>query len=130
MQRTGLVVLLLSSICLAQAQVAAEAPAPLSKEDVAQLLQGATVDFTSARGNRLNWKNELDGTMLASSLNSKGRGTTKQGSWKIDDKGRFCVSIDWPSNLEEWCRTVVKDGDAYYLTRSNGERISKLAVTR
>lgn len=130
MKRTGLFVFLMSSIWFAHAQAEKEALAPLSREDVAQLLQGATIDFTSARGNRLNWRNDLDGTMLASSVSSKGRGTTTKGSWKIDDKGRFCVSIDWPSNLEEWCRYVVKDGDIYYITRSNGERISKLTVTR
>ena len=130
MKRIGLFVFLLSLTWFAHAQVTTEALAPLSREDVAQLLQGATVDFTSARGNRLNWKNDLDGTMLASSVSSKGRGTTTKGSWKIDEKGRFCVSIGWPSNLEEWCRYVVKDSDNYYITRSNGERISKVAVTR
>ena len=130
MKRTGLLLVLLSSACVVHAQVAADASAPLPHEDVAQLLQGATVDFSSSRGNRLSWKNDPDGTMLASSIGSKGRGTTAKGSWKIDDKGRFCVSIDWPTSLEEWCRYVVKDGDIYYLTRSNGERVSPLAVTR
>ena len=130
MKRTGPLFVLLSSTCVAYAQVAADALVPLPREDVAQLLQGATVDFSSSKGNRLSWKNDLDGTMLASSVGSKGRGTTKNGTWKIDEKGRFCISIDWPSNLEEWCRYVVKDGDIYYLTRSNGERVSSLAVTR
>ena len=84
---------------------------PCHKVDAARLLQGATVDFTSTRGNKLNWKNEADGTMLASSVGSKGRSTTQKRTWKIDEKGRFCVSIDWPSNLEEWCRHVIKDGE-------------------
>jgi hypothetical protein len=130
MKRLALVVLLSLPFCLAQAQPAAAPATPLSQDDATQLLRGATVDFTSTRGNKLNWKNELDGTMLASSVGSKGRSTTQKGSWKIDEKGRFCVSIDWPSNLEEWCRYVVKDGDIYYLTRSNGERVSPLTVTR
>lgn len=130
MKRTGLLVFLLSPLCIAHAQVAIEVPAPLSQDAVAQLLQGATVDFTSSRGNRLSWKNDLDGTMLASSVSTNGRNTTRKGRWKIDDKGRFCVSIDWPSNLEEWCRYVVRDGDIYYVTRSNGERVSRLSVTR
>ena len=129
MKCTGLFVFLLSSISLAHAQVATDTFAPLSREEAVPLLQGAKVDFTSKRGNQLSWKNDLDGTMWASSVSSNGR-TTKQGSWKIDDKGRFCVSIDWPSNLEKWCRYVVKDGDTYYITKANGERISKLTVSR
>jgi hypothetical protein len=128
MMRTGLLGFLLSFAGFAHAQ--ATAPAPLPREEVVQLLQGAKVDFTSTRGNRLNWKNDPDGTMLASSVGANGRGVTKNGTWKIDDKGRFCVSIDWPSNLEEWCRSVVKDGDTYYITRSNGQRVSELKVTR
>lgn len=129
MKRIGLFVFLLSSISLAHAQVPTDAIAPLSKEEVVPLLQGAKVDFTSKRGNQLSWKNELDGTMFASSVGS-GRGTTTRGTWKIDDKGRFCVVIDWPSSHEEWCRYVIKDGDNYYITSSKGQRISKLTVTR
>jgi hypothetical protein len=30
----------------------------------------------------------------------------------------------------EWCRHVIKDGESYYLIRSNGERVSPLFVTR
>ena len=130
MKHLTLVVLSSLQCCLAQAQLAAEPATPLSQGDAARLLQGATVDFTSTRGNKLNWKNEADGTMLASSVGSKGRSTRQKGTWKIDEKGRFCVSIDWPSNLEEWCRHVIKDGESYYLTRSNGERVSPLSVTR
>ena len=129
MKQSGLFILLLSSVCIAHAQVATEALQPLSKEDANQLLQGATIEFTSLRGNQLRWKNELDGTMWASSVGSSGSSTTK-GSWKINDKGRFCVSIDWPSNLEKWCRSVVREGDTYYLVRRNGERVSKLSVRR
>lgn len=130
MKHLTLVVLLSLQCCLAQSQVAAEPAMPLSRDDATRLLQGAAVDFTSTRGNKLSWKNEPDGTMLASSVGSKGRSTTQKGTWKIDEKGRFCVSIDWPSNLEEWCRHVVKEGESYYLIRSNGERVSPLSVTR
>lgn len=130
MRFTGLFVVLLSSISFAHAQVATEALAPLSKEEVVPLLQGATVDFISKKGNQLSWKNDLDGTMLASSVSSRGKGTTTKGTWTIDDKGRFCVVIDWPSNLEKWCRYVIKEGGIYYITSSKGERISKLTVTR
>ena len=130
MKRTGLFVFLLSGACLAHAQGTTEAPGRLSGKELTELLAGSAVAFMSIRGNRLSWKNDPDGTMLASSLRPDGKGTTKKGSWKIDDKGRFCVSIDWPSNLEEWCRYVVKEGDLYYLTRANGERISTLSVAR
>jgi hypothetical protein len=102
----------------------------LSKEDVRQLLQGLTIAFTSTRGNQLRWRNELDGTMFATSLGPGGKNNTKKGSWKIDDKGRFCVSIDWPSNLEEWCRSIAKEGGSYYLVRQNGERVSELSVNQ
>jgi hypothetical protein len=128
MKLSGFLLFLLSIASFAQTPVTTEVLHPLSKEDASQLLQGATVEFTSTKGNQLRWKNELDGTMLATSLRSSGKSTTKNGSWKIDDKGRFCVSIDWPSNLEEWCRSIVKDGGSYYLVRQNGERVSELSV--
>jgi hypothetical protein len=130
MKRAGLLVILLLSIVLAHAQEATDLLARLSKEDVSKLLRGATVDFTSARGNHLSWRNDLDGTMLANSTSPGGKGTSQKGSWKIDGEGRYCISIDWPSNIEKWCRYVIKDGDIYYLTRANGERISNLLVTR
>jgi hypothetical protein len=128
MKLSGFIAFLLSTASLAQTPVTTDASNPLSKADASQLLQGATVEFTSTRGNQLRWKNEADGTMLASSQRSNGKSTTRQGSWKIDEKGRFCVSIDWPSNLEEWCRSIVKDGDLYYLVRQNGERVSELSI--
>jgi hypothetical protein len=130
MKHAGLLVIFLSSIVLAHAQDAIEPSARLSKEDVSTLLRGATVDFTSARGNHLNWRNDLDGTMLANFTSPGGKGTSQKGTWKIDEEGRYCISIDWSSNLEKWCRYVIKDGDIYYLTRANGQRISNLMVTR
>ena len=130
MKNSGFLFFLLSFASFAQTSVTTDVLQPLSRENASQLLQGATVDFTSTRGNQLRWKNELDGTMLATSQRSGGKSTTKNGTWKIDDKGRFCVSIDWPSNLEEWCRSVVKDGDRYFLVRQNGERVSELSVKK
>ena len=111
----GLLLFLLSTATLAQTPITSEGLHPLPKEDARQLLQGATIAFTSTKGNQLRWKNELDGTMFATSLGPSGKNNTKNGTWKIDDKGRFCVSIDWPSNLEEWCRSIVKEGGSYYL---------------
>lgn len=129
MKQTAWFFLLLSSACLVHAQAVTELAERLSAKEASELLPGAAVAFTSARGNSLSWKNDPDGTMMASSV-GQGRGTTRKGTWKVDDKGRFCVSIDWPSNLEEWCRYIVKEGDTYYLTRANGERVSKLSVSR
>jgi hypothetical protein len=100
MKFSGFLLFLFSAASLAQTPAAPDVLPPLSKEASSQLLQGATVEFTSTRGNQLRWKNERDGTMLATSRSSGGKSTTKNGSWKVDDKGRFCVSIEWPSNLE------------------------------
>jgi hypothetical protein len=129
MNRAALFILLLSSALCAHSQAPVEVLSPLAAGDVTHLLQGASVEFSSARGNRLSWRNDPDGTMMASSAGPSGR-TTRKGNWKIDDKGRFCVFIAWPTSNEEWCRYVVKEGDLYYITRANGERISRLLVAR
>ena len=37
------------------------------------------------------------------------------GTWKIDDKGTYCVQIKWrPMGSEDWCRYIFKSGDKYY----------------
>ena len=121
--------IILASISTAYAQ-ALELRTPLSKNAAIQLLEGASVELTSTRGNRLSWKNDVSGSMVAHAATPNGRVSAAEGTWKINDKGQFCVSINWRSNLEEWCRFVVKEDDGYYLTRSGGEKVTKVDIGR
>lgn len=111
--------------------------ATLSKDELQQLLPGATISRVTNRGNRNIWKNEPGGGFVASSDN-RDRGSTMpstaRGQWSISDDGRYCVRIEWRSvEPEDWCRFIVRSGDAYYGTRSDqnpDERVYRLDITK
>ncbi|NIM39663.1 MAG: DUF995 domain-containing protein [Hydrogenophaga sp.] len=115
----------------------AAARVTLSKDELQQLMPGATVSRVSGRGNRNIWKNEPGGSFVASSDN-KDRGSTMpstaRGQWSLSDDGRYCVRIEWRSvETEDWCRFIVRAGNAYYGTRSDqnpDERIYRLEITK
>jgi hypothetical protein len=39
-----------------------------------------------------------------------------EGTWRIDDLGRFCVSIKWNIRNEDVCRFIFKADGKYYGT--------------
>ena len=43
------------------------------------------------------------------------------GTWRIDPKGAYCVNIDWPGTVENWCRRLYKVGDKYYAVKATAE---------
>lgn len=109
----------------------------LSKEELQQLLPGATVSRVSNRGNRQFWKNSPDGSFIASSDNKDRGGTmpsTARGQWSVSDDGRYCVRIEWRSvEAEDWCRFIVRSGGMHYGTKSDQnptERVYKLEITK
>jgi len=97
--------------------VKAKSAVQLSADDLKQLLPGATVQNQTQSGATVRWKNSLSGDFVAS---NDGRGHsppamfTGSGTWKIDDKGAYCVQIRWPWSRDDWCRYVFKAGDKYY----------------
>ncbi|CAN5306203.1 hypothetical protein BH10PSE16_BH10PSE16_01970 [soil metagenome] len=97
-------------------------PHILSKDELQQLLPGATMRRVTDKGNTHAWSNDADGTFIVSSDNraTSGRDSTAQGKWHLSDDGRYCVLIDWKRvNTEEWCRFVIKTLDGYYTTKSD-----------
>ena len=122
------VVALLGLSCgpLAAAQIAtygdlkAQNAQQVSGAELQAMLPGAHVVNRTSGGSVRNWTNNPDGTFIAS---SDGRGTsgsgrytpsTGRGTWRIDDQGRLCVTIQWPRNPDDWCRMIYKAGGKYY----------------
>lgn len=106
-----------SSQVLILADVKAKSAVQLSADDLKQLLPGATVVTQILSGSTRRWTNSSSGDVAAS---SDGRGNptprifTGSGTWKIDDKGAYCVHIQWPLVAEDWCRYIFKTGNKYY----------------
>ena len=108
----------------------------LSKEELGQLLPGASMSRVSAKGNTHFWKNDSDGTFVISSDNKdRGKGSsTARGKWNISDDGRYCVLIEWKTvETEEWCRYIIRAGSDYYGTKSDKtgtEKVYKLEISK
>ena len=104
---------------LTLADVKAKDAKQLSAEDLKQLLPGAKVVSHTNTGSTRSWENKADGTFTASSDNRGNPGahgaTTGSGTWRLDDKGTYCVTISWPRTEEKWCRYVFKAADKYYV---------------
>jgi len=107
----------------------------LSKEELGQLLPGASMSRVSAKGNTHFWKNDSDGTFVISSDNrDRGKGSsTARGKWNISDDGRYCVLIEWKTvETEEWCRYIIRTGSDYYGAKSDKtgtEKVYKLEIS-
>jgi hypothetical protein len=116
------VVIGLSSLAIGQTltlnDVKAKGGKQLTAEDVAQLLPGAKVVSRTNTGSTRSWENKADGTLVASSDNRGNPGyhgaATASGTWRLSDKGAYCVTIAWQRVEEKWCRFIFKTGDKYY----------------
>ena len=126
MLRTSVAVMSLGicSVVAAQtvtlADVKAKNAAQLSADDLKQLMPGAkVVSFTNA-GSTRNWENNPNGTFAASSdskgsVGGRARPSSGNGTWKVSDKGQYCVTIQWSGmTSEDWCRYIYKATDKYY----------------
>jgi len=100
------------------ADVKAKNGVQLSAEELKQLMPGAKVVSRTQAGSTRTWTNGADGTFVAS---TDGRGfsgktsyATAQGTWRVGDNGRLCVTIKWNVAQDDWCRVMFKVGDKYY----------------
>ena len=109
------------------AAVADEAGTRLSGDELKNLVTGATVKEVGKSGNPHRWKNEPDGSLMASSTRT-GRLMGQQsspspGTWSINDEGKYCVQIDWRREEEKWCAYIVRAADGgYYLNSVDSGR--------
>lgn len=90
----------------------------LSREELQTLLPGSKLIHVSAAGYTRRWENAIDGRFVATGEGTRifasARFVSGRGQWHIGDGGTYCVSIDWPGQVEQWCRYVFKSGDKYY----------------
>ena len=111
--------------CTGQAMTLADAKArnatQLSVVDLKQLRPGAKVVSHTDEGSTRVWENKSNGTLVASTdswdASSFGRDVlagAAHGRWGIGEEGRYCVSIEWSSASENWCRYIFRLGDKYY----------------
>lgn len=115
-----LVVAILASL-VTTGVVAQNNAARMTKEELLSFLPGTKVTHTAASGSVRNWTNEPDGKFVASTNNKKfgsAMGTTAgsagQGSWKVNDDGKYCVDIAWKRIQESWCSSILKSPDGVY----------------
>lgn len=95
--------------------------AKLSKEDLQSLLPGAKVKSLASTGSSRYWENAADGKFVASSDNKAGglgRSANAAGTWHLGDNGTYCVTLEWKTSTEQWCRYLFKAGDKYYGVKS------------
>ena len=108
----------------------------LGKDEVVQLMTGAKVRRSNMQGSYQQWTNDAGGSFVVSSDNNgtQGQNSTASGKWKVADDGRYCVTIEWKRNpTEDWCRVIIKSGDAYYATKSDKvetDRLYKLEISK
>jgi len=110
------------SLAAAQPVTLADAKAKnavqLSADELKQLMPGAKVVSHTNAGSARTWENNANGALLASSDNRGGTGRARpvagNGTWRVEDKGTYCVTLQWNMANEEWCRYIFKAGDKYY----------------
>lgn len=106
----------------------------LTKEELQQLMPGATVEIAFENGNTNTWTNNADGTLHAVGqclCNGKSYTSYAPGTWRISDDGKFCSHIEWRKSVSDWCRAVAKSDDgAYVLVSSKGGQNWKLKVSK
>ena len=88
----------------------------LTVEELRQLMPGAKVVNRTEGGSTRYWTNEPDGKFVASSDNgaTTRRPSNAQGTWHVGDNGTYCVTLEWRTASENWCRYLFKVGEKYY----------------
>ena len=90
----------------------------LSRDDLRTLVSDAKVKSIASTGSERVWRNDPDGTFVASTTNAgaigAARGGQGRGKWHVSDEGRFCVEIEWRNSTEKWCRVIYRLENAYY----------------
>ena len=91
----------------------------LSAEELKELMPGAKVVSLTFTGTTRRWENDPNGTLVASSDNrgsaiAPGKPVSGTGTWRIGDRGTYCVTIRWPVGSEEWCGYMLKVASKYY----------------
>jgi len=96
----------------------------LSSDEIRSIIQpGVSIStFWVPTGASRQWTNDASGKFTA--YRRGGSGNTRSngaGEWSFNDKGEYCVSIDWktmrnvPDFTEKWCRALYRrDSNLYF----------------
>ena len=108
----------------------AHAAGPLSKAEVTTLLSGskATQRFTdpSTHGSALV-EYGADGRYTNTHTGSKNRGVVETGTWRVNDNGQLCVTLE--GKAEGKCRYLVPTGSGAYDLTENPTKSGKVQIT-
>ena len=99
--------------------VKAKGGVQLDVRELRDLMPGAKVVSRTQAGSTRSWQNRPDGTFTATSDGrgqSGGRNTyaSGEGTWRVTDDGKWCVTIQWPRSPDNWCRYMFRLDDKYY----------------
>jgi hypothetical protein len=123
----GLLLLPLSASALAEIvvlnDITAQNGVQLSAEELKRLMPNAAIVSFTPAGSSRRWTNDSNGTLVASSDNrgragGPGRPTQGRGTWHVADNGTYCITVEWPTTSENWCRFIFKVGSEYYGVKS------------
>ncbi|CAE6779837.1 DUF995 domain-containing protein [Paraburkholderia domus] len=102
----------------------AEDEQKLSKEDLMQVIPDSKVISTGPKGNVRRWTNDPSGNFVANwetPPQVKHATGNAQGTWTVNDKGQYCVHIEWEHlQTEGWCAFLKKTADGKYGIASEG----------
>jgi hypothetical protein len=107
--------------------VAEDGAVKMTRAELLSFLPGTKVTHVNSGGSTRIWTNRPDGTLMASSDGKKYGGAfgapgSSSGTWKVNDEGQFCISIDWKREAENWCSSILKTADGYYLAKVDPRR--------
>lgn len=113
-------VALVAACFVSSLAIADEDAVKMTREELLSFLPGTKVIHMNSGGSTRIWTNNPDGTLMASSDGKKYGGAlgapgSSAGTWKVNEEGKFCISIDWRREAENWCSSILKAPDGYYL---------------
>jgi hypothetical protein len=108
----------------------------LTKEQLDELMPGAKISRKiPTTGSTNYWTNDPDGTLIASTDNKSGIGSsimnrggaTAPGKWNVTPDGRYCLHIEWKGvPNEDSCRFVFKTSEGYFGAKTGASPTEKV----
>jgi len=104
-----------SSVVLAK-----EGPVKMTKKELLAFLPGTSSKYVTKAGSLQRWKNEPNGKFIASTDNKKygtilgAQNVTAPGTWRVNDEGKYCITIGFRQDPVDWCAFVFRNADGEY----------------
>lgn len=115
---------------MTQSELQSKGATIVAKDDLAKLVKGATLRWTSANGTETRLTFGDDGSMMGhANAGSRGKGTNLSGTWQITNDGKLCRDQVGKGQSARYCWTVSRLGDKYFYTAGTGPAV-QIDVTR